>query len=204
MIRRKARSGGKFTEKQILRIMSEICEGLAYCHSKKIAHKDLKPKNIVIMNNIAKICDFGIARIIQKTDEYIETKRKTLAYAAPEVFKGQFRPLPADIWSLGCICYELCALNRPFLSDPNKSPDYDQTVLSNYSNELRSLIVSMLQVNPIDRPTAKILLGNICLLYSILAKMKALAQDEPTYSQSIGRRGLLQSIDIKPKGQNVL
>ena len=199
MISKKANSGGKFTEKQILKIMSEICEGLAYCHSKMIAYLDLKSKHIVITNKRAKICAFTTARIIQKTDEYIQIERVTPAYAAPEVFKGYVRPLPADIWSLGCIFYELCALNNPFSKrDSSESPDYDKTKLSNYSKELRSLIESMLQVNPIDRPTAKILLGNICLLYIILARMKALAHDEPTYSQSIDKNNLLPTLDVRP------
>ena len=167
MLKKKREAKERFKESQILQIMSEICSGVSYCHLNKIAHKDLKPKNILIVDGIPKLCDFGIARNIKDTEEVIKTKRLTVAYAAPEVFNTPpFKPKLADIWSLGCLLYELCSLKRPFLPGFNMNYKFDVTPLDAYSLQLRELITLMLNVDPEARPTADQILSTIPYIYN--------------------------------------
>ena len=96
----------------------EICLGLEEIHSKKIIHRDLKPENIFLTKELQlKIGDFGISKQIKNINEYAKTQVGTLSYMAPEIIKGENYNNKVDIWSLGCIIYELCTLNYCFKSN---------------------------------------------------------------------------------------
>lgn len=91
----------------ILNIFNQICLGVSYLHQQQIMHRDLKPDNILVKNNIVKIADFGLARYTTiKNCEY-SYQVVTLPYRAPEIIKRLNYSLPIDIWSLGCILYEM-------------------------------------------------------------------------------------------------
>ena len=99
-------------ENIIKKIIKQISIGIKEMHKMKIIHRDLKPENIFMNKNIEiKIGDFGISKKLNK--EYTLTKYKlgTLDYIAPEIlFEGKFNE-KSDIWSLGCIIYELFHLS---------------------------------------------------------------------------------------------
>jgi serine/threonine protein kinase len=95
----------------------QICDGLQYCHSKGIAHRDLKPDNILVRNNRVAIADFGRAK--QMVGRLHTKQVTTLSYVCPEmVYNIQNRfeyyqgglamyDKQCDLWSLGCILFEL-------------------------------------------------------------------------------------------------
>ena len=96
----------------------EICLGLEEIHSKNLIHRDLKPDNIFLTKERQlKIGDFGISKKINNINEYAKTQVGTLSYMAPEIIKGEFYNNKVDIWSLGCIIYELCTLDYCFKSN---------------------------------------------------------------------------------------
>ena len=96
-------------------IILDICSGLKEIHNKKIIHRDLKPNNIFISKDYKiKIGDFGISKILKDSDYTNSNYIGTLGYMAPELLSKEKYNNKADIWSLGCIIYELCTLNACF------------------------------------------------------------------------------------------
>nr|XP_018670897.2 serine/threonine-protein kinase Nek11-like [Ciona intestinalis] len=85
---------------------------LEYLHSKNVLHRDLKPANVLLVGNDAKLCDFGISRQLQHTQQLAMTCNVgTFTYTSPEMFKGLPYGPKSDIWSLGCVFYELVKLD---------------------------------------------------------------------------------------------
>lgn len=78
-------------------------------HSKGVFHRDLKPQNILINStNLVKIADFGLGRIVGKRLQTMSKQIETLWYRAPELLLGTVHyDLSVDMWSLGCIFYEV-------------------------------------------------------------------------------------------------
>lgn len=78
-------------------------------------HRDLKPENIIFKEGIAKIADFGFAKIVDDMDvANAHTFLGTPLYCAPEIFEGKPYDSKADVWSLGCIFYEMLYGRVPF------------------------------------------------------------------------------------------
>ncbi len=106
---------GKFMDEQLIySIVLDICLGIKEIHKNNIIHRDLKPENIFrLKNNKIKIGDFGISRQLQPNEKFAKSPVGTLNYVPPELFKGEYTN-KLDIWSLGCIIYELLTLNYCF------------------------------------------------------------------------------------------
>jgi serine/threonine protein kinase len=80
-------------------------------HTNKIVHRDLKPQNVFVDSDMnLKIGDFGISRILDHTAQHCQTSAGTPSYMAPEIVDSQEYNFKADIWSLGCIIWEICSL----------------------------------------------------------------------------------------------
>ena len=133
-------------ENIISNIIKQICIGIKEIHNMKIVHRDLKPENIFINDNMKiKIGDFGISKQLNfdKTHALTINKARTDYYASPELLiKGIFNE-KSDIYSLGCIIYELFNLNTYYddriMNDIKKiNPDF-------YNNKWQELIDSLLQ-----------------------------------------------------------
>ncbi|KAH8739777.1 hypothetical protein FG386_001484 [Cryptosporidium ryanae] len=96
----------------IIKILFHIISGIHYIHSKSISHNDLKPENILIDDDYnAKICDFGSSfKIVDENQEFREVIPTSISYKSPERLlgtKNQADLLSSDIWSFGCIAFEL-------------------------------------------------------------------------------------------------
>ena len=155
-------NGEYFSEEQILNWTVQILLGLDYIHKNDIIHRDIKPQNIFIKNrHIICIGDFGIAKIINQIQTQTMTSIiGTPLYMSPESFnEPNSKYFESDIWSTGCCLYEICNLKHAFGADRwelvfNKvRTGKHQPVNKKYSNELRDIIDSMLNVKPINRPT---------------------------------------------------
>ncbi|XP_041065508.1 cyclin-dependent kinase 1 [Carcharodon carcharias] len=92
----------------------QITQGIAFCHSRRVLHRDLKPQNLLIdSKGIIKLADFGLARAFGVPVRVYTHEVVTLWYRAPEVLLGSARySTPVDIWSIGTIFAEM-ATKRP-------------------------------------------------------------------------------------------
>ncbi|XP_075707877.1 serine/threonine-protein kinase Nek5 isoform X2 [Rhinoderma darwinii] len=153
--------GVLFDEDQILNWFVQISLGLKHIHDRKVLHRDIKAQNIFLTNNgtLAKLGDFGIARMLNNTMELARTCVGTPYYLSPEICENRPYNNKTDVWSLGCVLYELCTLKHPFESD-----NLRQLVLkicrgrylavsSKYSYDLRALISQLFKISPRDRPS---------------------------------------------------
>ncbi|XP_047409989.1 serine/threonine-protein kinase Nek5 isoform X2 [Sciurus carolinensis] len=153
--------GVLFTENQILGWFVQISLGLKHIHDRKILHRDIKSQNIFLSKNgmVAKLGDFGIARVLNNSMELARTCVGTPYYLSPEICQNKPYNNKTDIWSLGCVLYELCTLKHPF-----EGSNLHQLVLKicqahfapispRFSHDLRSLIPQLFKVSPRDRPS---------------------------------------------------
>jgi serine/threonine protein kinase len=107
-----------------LEITSQICEALIHAHAKGIVHRDLKPSNIIITSdNVVKIVDFGIAKVMPSVKEQTQDLTQTgelfgsPLYMSPEQCCGESIDSRSDIYSLGCIIYEMLAGKPAFAAE---------------------------------------------------------------------------------------
>ncbi|XP_033097118.1 cyclin-dependent kinase 1-like [Anneissia japonica] len=106
---------GSLMEPDLVRsYLLQILEGIVFCHSRRILHRDLKPQNLLIDNKgTIKLADFGLARAFGIPVRVYTHEVVTLWYRAPEVLLGSARySTPVDVWSIGCIFAEM-ATKRP-------------------------------------------------------------------------------------------
>lgn len=100
-------------ERFVWKVVSALCFALDELHKHKIIHRDLKTANVFLNQDFeAKIGDLNVAKVNKNGLVYTQTG--TPYYAAPEVWRGRPYDSKNDIWSLGCVIYELCALEPPF------------------------------------------------------------------------------------------
>jgi len=111
---------GGFSEEKIRFFASEIACALNYLHSINILHRDLKPDNILLdTKGHSHITDFNIATKVEP-NKLPRSQSGTLAYMAPEVFKGKGYSYSVDWWGLGVILYECLFGKRPFKGQNNE------------------------------------------------------------------------------------
>lgn len=135
---------------------------MKHIHDRKILHRDLKTQNIFLTSKgEIKIGDFGIARVLQHTYDCAQTAIGTPYYLSPEICQEKPYNQKSDIWSLGCIFYEMVTLKHAF--DANSMKALVIKILRGnyppipncYSTELKSLIDELLQKDPHRRPSIK-------------------------------------------------
>ncbi|XP_026742685.1 serine/threonine-protein kinase fused [Trichoplusia ni] len=106
---------GCLNEDQVKKITWDLVSALYYLHSHRVLHRDLKPQNVLLdSSGCAKLCDFGLARIMTNATHILTSIKGTPLYMAPELIEEKPYDHQADLWSLGCIVYELIAGQPPF------------------------------------------------------------------------------------------
>jgi len=158
-------------EHLILKIMTQIIEGLEAAHQKGIVHRDIKPENIMLdARDRVKIMDFGLAKL--KSDSHLTTAGSTLGtlrYMAPEQIRGEDADQRSDIYSVGIVFYEMVCGDIPWQADHNAALMYAKT---NYppeelSNRCRGMAPEL------NRIVMKAIATDTSARYQALADMKA-------------------------------
>merc|ERR1711908_55858 len=111
---------GAQSELQASRMFDNIMQGLSFCHSLSIAHRDLKLENLLVVGDVVKIADFGLANLMKVCEQnHLETMCGSPHYAAPELLGAgaPYNAARSDVWSCGCILYAMLTARLPFDSD---------------------------------------------------------------------------------------
>eukprot|EP00793_Prasinoderma_coloniale_P003382 PRCOL_00006618-RA len=161
---RRAR-GRYFAEEQILEWAAQLLLAVDHLHSNNIIHRDIKSANVFLKRDgTARLGDLGLCKVLEHAGARATAVVGTPNYMAPEMLNDQPYGLGADIWSLGCVLYELAALRPAFtafnvegLADKIKKGSV-AALPAHFSQPTRALIRSMLRRSAAERPSAAELL----------------------------------------------
>ena len=150
-----------FKESEIIDYFIQICLALKYIHEKKIIHRKLNSKNVLLMKNgVVKLGGFGcVVTPLYKTIKYNSKSMSYYSnYASPEVLSNQPYNYKKDIWALGVLLYEMMTFKMPF--EANSLPQFTIKItrgiynpISMYSKELKDIVSKCLLVDPDKRPS---------------------------------------------------
>ncbi|XP_061077565.1 death-associated protein kinase 3-like isoform X1 [Conger conger] len=154
------------SEEEATQFIKQILEGVHYLHSKKIAHFDLKPENIMLLDKSfplprIKLIDFGLAHKIEEGAEF-KNIFGTPEFVAPEIVNYEPLGLEADMWSIGVITYILLSGASPFLGESKQetlanisamSYEFDEEFFSHTSELAKSFIRQLLEKDTRKRLT---------------------------------------------------
>lgn len=137
-----------------------IANGLSSLHGKKVLHRDLKGANVFITAaGVYKLGDLNVSKVIK--EDLARTQTGTPYYASPEVWKDQPYGTKSDMWSLGCVLYEMAAQRPPFTANDVQAlykkimNGYYPRIPGEYSDELAEVIGGLLKLDPKERPSAE-------------------------------------------------
>jgi len=163
----KARKGrGALKEATVWSFFIQMCYGLQSLHERNILHRDLKSANVFMMSDRhVTLGDFGVAKVLKTADALARTQVGTPYYVAPEVWRNKPYNGKCDVWSLGCLLYELLTFKPPF--DSNSMDGLARKVMRGkfepisaaYSADMHELVAKLLVVEQRDRPTVEQILA---------------------------------------------
>lgn len=193
VISRGAKERQYLDEEFVLRVLTQLTLALKECHRRSdgghtVLHRDLKPANVFLdgQQNV-KLGDFGLARILNHDTSFAKTFVGTPYYMSPEQMSRMSYNEKSDIWSLGCLLYELCALMPPFTAFNQKElagkirEGKFRRIPYRYSEELNGLIAAMLLLKDYHRPSVDEILA-----HPLIAD--AVAEEQRKHPERRGRR----------------
>ena len=164
--------GRYMSEGFIWTLAVQITRGLKACHDLMILHRDLKSANVFLWRDGGvKLGDFNVSKVAK--EGLLRTQTGTPYYASPEVWRDQPYSLKSDIWSLGCVLYEACALRPPFRAEDMQSlclkvvKGEFSRLPRGFSIDLNSFISQLLNTEPSARPCCSDILNYPPLLRRI-------------------------------------
>ena len=162
----KARGNKPFPETEIVDMFVQICLGLKHVHDRKILHRDIKGQNVFCTRDgRLKLGDFGVARVLTGTLDLATTAVGTPYYLSPEICQNKPYSSKSDMWSMGCVLYEMATFKHAFdAQNLNmlclKIMKGQFTPLGpRFSAELRDLVNRMLSKDPKRRPSVNEILA---------------------------------------------
>ena len=160
LLRRANESKTSLQEVQVWRYFVQVCDGIRHMHEARIMHRDIKPANIFLASNgSVKLGDLGLGRAFSSQTYEALSKVGTPLYMSPEVLDGRGYEWKSDVWSLGCLLYELATLRSPFKAEGDNlytlfkkiSVGKYEALPAHHSPALQSLVQHMIQLDPTRR-----------------------------------------------------
>jgi NIMA (never in mitosis gene a)-related kinase 1/4/5 len=197
------KKGAHLEEKEVWQYFVQIARGLKALHDLKICHRDIKCANVFLTKEgIIKLGDLNVSKVAKKG--MLHTQTGTPYYASPEVWKDKPYDSKSDIWSLGCVLYEMAALVPPFraahmtgLYQKVLKAAYDP-LPSYFSKDLSIMVRTCLNVQPTARPTCDKILATqtVSRNLSDTIRDKIDFEEEGGDSSPNHRRRLLNTIRV--------
>ncbi len=200
-----------FTEQEIWKALIQLLKGLKALHDFKILHRDIKSANVFLFEGgICKLGDLNVSKVARKGLSYTQTG--TPYYASPEVWEEKPYDSKSDIWSLGCVIYEMITFRPPFQA--HSMEELYRKVMrgiypkipSKYSEDLSDAIKLMIQVEPGARPTCEELL-KMPMIYKRIEffnETKSFDLDEEKSENLNKQLQLLKTITVPNRLENFL
>ncbi len=158
------RGEGPMTPRYAMEVIADVCAALDFSHRNGIVHRDVKPANVMINNaGAVKVMDFGIARAIADSSSPMTQTAAvigTAQYLSPEQARGEKVDARSDVYSLGCVLFEVLTGEPPFKGDSpvavayqhvKEDPELPSRVNPDIPRELDSIILKAMAKNPANR-----------------------------------------------------
>jgi serine/threonine-protein kinase len=155
---------GRLPPERAMQITAEVCAALDFSHRSGIVHRDIKPGNVMITDaGTVKVMDFGIARALADNAATVTATQAvigTAQYLSPEQARGEAVDARSDVYSTGCLLYELLTGHPPFTGDSpvavayqhvRENPQVPSSVNSAVPPALDSIVMKALAKNPLNR-----------------------------------------------------
>ena len=128
--------GGRLTNRETVHFISQILKALEHAHANGVVHRDIKPQNIMLLDNgQLRMMDFGIARISRAENQLLSGKAMgSVHYISPEQAKGDETDFTSDLYSVGVMMYEMLSGHLPFDAD-----DVVEVAIKQISDQPRNL-----------------------------------------------------------------
>lgn len=188
----------RLPKEQALPVFIAILEALAHAHQKGIIHRDLKPSNVMLLDTerTVKLMDFGIAKILPESGKELEKLTKTgavlgtAAYMSPEQCRGKKLDARADLYSAGCLMYEVLDGKPPYAGDTPMATMsahlHNQPRKSSYlSDALGAVVLSCLEKDVLKRPQSALQLRDALTDPPAFLKSRNLPRGAPGISKRV-------------------
>ena len=152
---------GVLNWKETLHFAMQIAKGLEHAHSRGIVHRDIKPHNVMVLKNgSVKVMDFGIARVMSKTNTLTKEALGSVHYISPEQAKGGWVDNRSDLYSLSVVMYEMMAGRPPYdgespvsvaIQHINGGAPMPSTLNPNIPGGMEQIIMKGMSLDPKDR-----------------------------------------------------
>lgn len=188
-----------FPEKMVWKYFVQLCAAVDHMHARRVMHRDIKPDNVFITaTGVVKLGDLGLGRFLSSGTNVAHSVCGTPYYMAPERVHEDSYSFKSDVWSLGCVLYEMAALQSPFfehglsllgLCHKIRACAYQALPPGLYSSQLQGLASGCIVVDPLQRLDA-------AQVYEVARQMHALhcpAQPLPTAAAAAATSGAAPS-----------